>query len=158
FAGARRLWLRLPRLAARIPADRAAAACALPAAAAYTLLTGAEVATVRSLLCAAVVLGARLLGRSADGLTALAFAFIAIVAASPPALFAASFQLSFAAAAALALVAPRLSRRDAASKPLDLGAPRARTGVLSGAIKLVLASAAATLATAPLTALHFGVV
>ena len=138
FAAARSAWLRVPRLAARFAADRAAALVALPAAAGYTLITGAEVATVRSLVCAAIVLGARALGRSGDALTALAGAALAILAWSPLALYDASFQLSFAAAGALALVAPRL--------------PRSRI------LSLVLASAAATLATAPLTALHFNVV
>src|SRR5215470_16221191 len=138
FGAARRAWLRVPRLAARFAADRAAALVALPAAAAYTLVTGAEVATVRSLACAAVVLGARILSRPADALTALAAAALVILAASPLALYDASFQLSFAAAGALALVARRL--------------PRNRV------LALVGASAAATLATAPLTALHFDVV
>ena len=138
FAFARSVWLRSPRLAARFAADRAAALFALPAAAAYTLVTGAEVATVRSLVCAAVVLGARALGRPVDALTALAAAALAILAAAPATLFDASFQLSFAAAAALSLVARRLPRRRV--------------------LALVLASAAATLATAPLTALHFDVI
>jgi competence protein ComEC len=138
FAAARWAWLRVPRLAGRLAADRAAALVALPAAAAYTLVTGAEVATVRSLGCAAVVLGARILSRPADSLTALAVAALLILAAAPLALYDASFQLSFAAAGALALVARRL--------------PRNR------ALALIGASAAATLATAPLTALHFNVV
>jgi competence protein ComEC len=138
FAAARAAWLRWPRLSARVPADRAAALCAAPAVAAYTALTGAEIATVRSLLCAAVVLGARALGRSADALTSLATAALVLLAAAPASLYDPSFQLSFAAAGALVLVAPRL-----------------RGGFVA---RLVGASAAATLATAPLTALHFHVV
>src|SRR5262249_59816939 len=66
FACARWLWLRSAWLTARIPADRAAAVAALPATFAYTLLTGAEVATVRSLVCTAIVLGGRALGRRTD--------------------------------------------------------------------------------------------
>jgi competence protein ComEC len=139
FAGARWLWLRSPWLTSRLAADRAAAIVALPATWGYTLLTGAAVATVRSLVCAAIVLGARALGRHSDALTALAVAALAILADSPLALYDASFQLSFAAAAALALVAPRLRGRGAV-------------------VRALAASAAAAVATAPLTALHFGVV
>src|SRR5262249_8080230 len=97
FARARWLWLRSAWLTARFAADRAAAVVALRAPVGYTLLPGAAVAPVRSLVCAAVVLGARALGRHSDALTSLAVAALAILADSPLALYDVSFQLSFAA-------------------------------------------------------------
>jgi competence protein ComEC len=149
FGLVRLLWLRLPLgLVLRVPADRAAALVAAPVAAGYTLLTGAEVATVRALLCVLVVLGGRAAGRRPDALTAVAAAALAILASSPSALFEVSFQLSFTAAITLALVA----RGEPAPQASWL------RRALRGLRRAFLASLAVTLTTAPLTALHFGTV
>jgi len=135
YVGLRWAWLRSPRLALWMSADRVAAAAALPIAVGYTLVTGAAVATLRALVCAGVVLGARILGRRPDALAAIAVAALAILCASPLALYDPSFQLSFAAA-------------------LGLAACAAGGGWLR---RMIRASATAFLATAPFTALHFGV-
>jgi competence protein ComEC len=140
FLIARRIGLASSWLTTRLPADRAAALLALPAAAGYTLITGAEIATLRALVCVTVVLGGKALGRRGDGLTALAVSSLLLLAHAPAALFEPSFQLSFAAAAALAALA---------------GRPSAGRGRVT---QMLLVSAAATLATSPLTALHFGAV
>ena len=149
YALARALWLRSALLAARFAAERAAALAATPVAIAYTLVTGADVATVRALLVALVLLSAKALGRRADPLTALAAAALAILAWSPWALYEASFQLSFAAALALVMIAPRL----AGAAP----GPGRVERTLAWARRLGAASLAAWLVTAPLTAFHFGV-
>jgi competence protein ComEC len=108
------------------------------------MLTGAEVATVRALLCALLWLGGRALGRRTDALTALATAALLILVESPWAVYDVSFQLSFTATAALAVLAER--RRGA-------GPPR----LWRRALGLLEASVVAFVATAPLTALGFGV-
>ena len=136
----RAAWLRSARLSLRVPADRAAALLAIPAAVAYTMITGGEVATVRALVCAVIVLGGAALGRRPDALTALAAAALVVLVDRPWSIFEPSFQLSFAAAAALSA----------------LGARWARGG--GWVRRMFFASLAATLATAPLSALHFGVV
>src|SRR5262249_14482621 len=122
--------------AGRVPAERVAAAAALPVAVGYTLVTGAAVATVRALACVLVYMGARFFDRRPDALAALAVAALAILAASPLALYDPSLQLSFAAAFALAL-AGGVGRRWVA--------------------RMLAGSLVAFVATAPFTALHFGV-
>jgi competence protein ComEC len=143
-------WLRSGRLAVRFPAARAAALVAIPVAIAYTLVTGAEVATVRALLCTIVTLGGCALGRRPDGTTALAIAALVVLGHSPWVLLEPSFQLSFSASLALLT----LGRRWGRTAP---GTSRRRRA-LAWAWRLLAASLAATLATAPWTALHFGVV
>jgi competence protein ComEC len=155
YALVRRAWARLG-LAHRVVPDRAAALVAAPAALAYTMITGAEVATVRSLICVLALLGAKLAGRRPDALTALALAALLVLLAEPLAAWDVSFQLSFTATWALAAAAERQRQRRA-----DTGGG----GWLAGRTRFVrwigqtlLASLVAFLATAPLTALHFGVI
>jgi competence protein ComEC len=152
FALVRRAWLYAQGRAAQLPAEAVAAAVAAPAAIVYTLVTGAEVATVRSLVATLVVLGGAALGRRPHALTALAVAALVLLADAPWTVFEPSFQLSFVAAAALVTLGTRLAPAPAAPE-----ASRARR-VAVGLLRLAAASFAAALATAPLTALHFGVI
>jgi len=152
YAAVRRAWLRLGGWTERVPAETVAAAVAAPAAVAYTLITGAEIATVRSLIATLVVLGGAALGRRPHALTALAVAALVLLADAPWTLFEASFQLSFVAAAALVTLGARMAPRPATPET-----PRLRRVALAAA-RLAIASFAAALASAPLTALHFGVV
>jgi competence protein ComEC len=150
YVGLARALLRVPGLGRGWPVRRWAALAAIPAAGVYTLVTGAQVATVRSWLVAAVWLGGVALGRRATALGALAAAALCILAASPLELFDPSFQLSFAAALGMALLAPRLTPTwpgpDARSRPAR---------VARWAVRLCTASAAAILVTAPISAWHF---
>ena len=144
FAAARRgsrLW---PRLGLRRPRDRAAALFALPAVAAYAVLTGAEVATVRAALVVSFAFAGVLVARRVRGLDALCFAALGLTLTRPASVVDPSFQLSFAAALATILVG-----RPPWRPPTRV----ARVGVALAGI--VLASFAATVATAPFTALHF---
>ena len=104
FAGLRRLWATIPALAARVDPARAAALLAAPAAVAYTLVTGARVSTLRALVVVLCVLAGVALRRRPRLMDSLAVAAFALLAVSPATLFDPSFQLSFAAAATLALV------------------------------------------------------
>ncbi len=146
FGAARRLlaWLA-PELGRRRPRDRIAAALSLPIVIAYAVLTGAEVATVR----AALVVGYAALGvlgtRRVRAVDALAVAALGILVARPASWIDASFQLSFVAAAATI----------SSARPAALGRGPLRR-LLDAAWAVCRASAAATLATAPITALHFG--
>jgi competence protein ComEC len=147
YVGLRRTLVCIPALAATRPVQRWAAAAALPAVWAYTLVTGAQVATVRSCIVAFAWLGAVALRRRATATQALAVAALVILCASPLELFDPSFQLSFAAAAGTSLLAPRWSPRGAGGPPwLRLG---------RWVLRLCAASAAAILATAPIGAWHF---
>ncbi|MEW6324154.1 MAG: DNA internalization-related competence protein ComEC/Rec2, partial [Nitrospirota bacterium] len=131
---------------------------ALPAAAAYTVLAGGEVATVRSLLMLALYAGALLLGRPHDLLTALAAAGLVVMMHDPLAPGMISFQLSYGAVLGMALVLLWWSRRGKQAEPAgaattgesDRWRPWARRAQL-----YLLLTAAATILTAPLVAYHF---
>jgi competence protein ComEC len=153
FRIARALVARRDALALRADPRRVAAAVALPVTALYALATGADVPVVRSALAVALGFGGVLLDRESDALNGIAVAAIAVLAAEPGALRDPSFQLSFASVAGLAL----LSRPLRAAVPVAAPGPgaslraRAREALLGAAC----ASAAATLATAPIVAFHF---
>ena len=147
YTGLTRLFLRVPRLARGRPVRRWAALAGLPAVVVYTLITGAQVATVRACVVAIVWLGAVALDRRTTAIDALALAALTVLALSPLELFDPSFQLSFAAALGTALLAKRWS-------PTGKGGPLAARA-LRWALRLVAASAAAILATLPIGAYQF---
>jgi len=88
------LW---PRLALRAPLLLIAAGCGAAMGIAYTLLTGAEVPTVRSLVAALVVLAGMALGREAMTLRLVAAGALVCILFWPESVAGPSFQLSFAA-------------------------------------------------------------
>lgn len=96
-------------LALRWPLPVIAAGAAGAAAVGYTLLTGAEVPTVRSCIAALLVLAAMMLGREAITLRLVAFGALVVLLLWPEALIGPSFQMSFAAVTAI--VALHESRR-----------------------------------------------
>ena len=114
---------------------------------AYVLAIGSPVAATRAAFILAALAAGRLLGRRVASLGALATAFIALLVARPGAIVSVAFQLSFAGAAGLVLLAPPVSRV----------LRRGRLARLPGALRTGLASGiAATAATFPLVAWHFG--
>jgi competence protein ComEC len=138
---------------------RLAAPLAIPLLWAYVLFTGNQMPAVRSALMASGVLLALALWRRSDPLNGLALAGIVVLTIDPAAIADLSTQLSFLAVASLVLVAPAL--RDA------LPIPRPDPGGLDrwsylfvqlreGALSTLCASAAVTLASAPLIAAAFG--
>ncbi len=145
------LLLRLPGLGARFDVRRGAAAACIPVTALYALATGATVPVLRSGVAAGLVFGSILLGRRASASSALAIAALALLGLDPGCLVDVSFQLSFASVAGLVALARPF--RDALPVRPDRSRwpGRALEAVLQGAS----ASAAATVATAPLLALHF---
>lgn len=118
---------------------------ALLIAVGYTMLTGAQVATLRALLIAALWMIAIAIGRPLRRIDALALAALVLLAWSPGQLWQPSFQLSFAAAIALTLP----------TRP-EVGPDRrwSRRG-LAWLVHGVTSSAWVALVTAPLTAFHF---
>lgn len=89
------------RLALRANLVLVAAGAGAAAGVAYTLLTGAQVPTVRSCIAAVLVLAGIALGREALSLRLIAVGALVVLAFRPEALFGASFQLSFAAVTAI---------------------------------------------------------
>jgi competence protein ComEC len=89
------------RLALRFNLVLVAAAAGAVAGIAYTLLTGAQVPTVRSCIVALLVLAGIALGREALSIRLLSVAALAILLIKPESIAGASFQLSFAAVTAI---------------------------------------------------------
>lgn len=147
-----RLALALPPvLAERIAIRKVAASCALAAAGAYLVLSGAGVATQRAFIMAAVALVAVLVDRTAVSLRGVAVAAVLILLARPESLFEAGFQMSFAAVAAL------VAGYDATRGFWRARAERRGIGarLATGAMATVMTSVLAGAATAPFAAYHF---
>jgi competence protein ComEC len=124
-------------------------------AVAYTIFSGAEVATVRSCLMTLIMLGAVLFDRPALSMRNLALAALVVLAREPETLLGPSFQMSFAAVAALIACAEWLRLRPRAeAPPLGLLGRVWRTLWLA-ALGLVTTSVLASLATGPFGAYHF---
>ncbi|HEV2816554.1 MAG TPA: ComEC/Rec2 family competence protein [Allosphingosinicella sp.] len=90
-----------PALALRFRLVLVAAGAGAAAGIAYTLLTGAEVPTVRSCIAALLVLAGIALGREAITLRLVAAGALAVLLLWPESLPGASFQMSFAAIVAI---------------------------------------------------------
>lgn len=144
--GAARLVLNLvPYLALRVPIRQIASVVALIVAAGYLALSGGNVATERAFVMVAVALAAVFFHRRAISLRAVAFAALIVMVLRPEALLGPGFQMSFAATSALVAVFSFM-RNDRVPN-----LPRWARPVLA----VVLSSAVAGLATAPIAALHF---
>lgn len=104
-------WRRVPALALRYPAQRAALLAAALAAAAYAALSGFGVPAQRTLFMLLVAVAAMLSGRIVAPGRVLALALVLVLLLDPWSVLAAGFWLSFGTVAALlfvgsALVAP----------------------------------------------------
>ena len=104
FWGLRRLLALSPTLALHYPIKKWAAGLAMAGAIVYAIGTGYRPGTERALYMTLIMLGAVLFDRRAFSMRNLALAAFVIVIFEPEALLGASFQLSFAAVAALVAV------------------------------------------------------
>jgi competence protein ComEC len=104
FVGLRRLMAFSSTLALNFPIKKWAAVLAMIAACSYGLFTGSRVGSERALFMTLILLGSVLADRPALTMRNLAFAALAVIVIEPEALLGASFQLSFAAVAALVAV------------------------------------------------------
>lgn len=134
----------------RLPAAKISLILSFPALFLYAGLAGFQPPVMRALLMTGVFMVALLLDRQWSSLNNLAIAAFCILLSNPLTIHTASFQLSFAATAAIILVMPRI----AAWRPhKDDRTPwqSLRYFLISG----LFISGAAFLATAPLALLHF---
>ncbi|WP_416908592.1 MAG: ComEC/Rec2 family competence protein [Polymorphobacter sp.] len=149
---ARRLLTLWPWLALRLPVRGVALALGALAGLGYTLLAGGAVPTIRSLLATLIVLAGLMAGREAISLRLLATAAFLILLVRPEYLLGPSFQMSFAAVAAIvALYETPIGRR-------WLG-PREREGrarqLGRGGIALLMTGLVAELVLTPIGLYHF---
>lgn len=146
-----RLLALSPWLALRLNLVLVAAGVAALTGIAYTLLTGAEVPTIRSCIAALLVLAGLAMGRDAITLRLVAVGAIVVLLFWPESLAGPSFQLSFAAVTAIVAlhehprVKAMLARREEA---LTRRFGRALLGLL-------LTGIAVELAIAPIALFHF---
>jgi competence protein ComEC len=162
FVVARRLLALSPTLALNHPIKKWAAGVAMAGSVFYDIATGSRVGTERALIMTLIVLSAVIMNRRALTMRNLAFAVLAVVAVEPEVILGVSFQLSFAAVAALVAVMesrlagfdvdpdPFVPKRGAASKPGFFGAH-----LIEKPLALLVATAFATSATASFMAYHF---
>jgi competence protein ComEC len=148
FASLRIALALIPPLVLRVPARSIAAAGALAAASFYLALSGGNVATQRAFVMVAVALVALMLGRRAISLRGVAIAATIVLCLRPEALMGPGFQMSFAATTALVAVFGWL--RDGA---LPRG-PRWMQPIIA----VIISSAVAGFATAPIAAAHFNAI
>ena len=146
-----RLLALFPALALRIRLPLVAGAAGAAAAIGYTLLTGAEVPTIRSCVAALLVLAALAIGREAVTLRLVAAGAVAVLVAWPESLTGASFQLSFGAITAIVALHehPRM-RALAARRDEAIGRRMLRGGAL-----LLATGIAVEAALMPIGAYHF---
>lgn len=104
FVGFRRLLALSPSLALRYPIKKWAAGLAMAGAIFYDIATGSRVGTERALFMTLIMLGAVVMDRQALTMRNLALAALIVILIEPEAIMGASFQLSFAAVAALVAV------------------------------------------------------
>ncbi|WP_380930070.1 ComEC/Rec2 family competence protein [Sphingomonas arantia] len=117
-----RLLALSPWAALRLPLPLIAAAGGAGMGVAYTLLTGAEVPTIRSCVAAMLVLAGIAIGREAVTLRLVAAGALFVLLLWPEAVAGASFQLSFAAVASIVAFAEwPVARRLSAPSEAGLG-------------------------------------
>ncbi len=160
FVVTRRLFALSPTLALNYPIKKWAAGVAMAGSLLYDVATGSRVGTERALVMTLIVLGAVIMDRRALTMRNLAFAVFAVVAIEPEAILGVSFQLSFAAVAALvAVMEARLAGLDSDPDPYvprrGVAPPGLLADLLRKPLALLFATACATAATASFMAYHF---
>ena len=151
FLTVRRGLAMIPAVALRYPIKKWAAALALVLTAVYLLLSGASVPTQRAFVMTAIALFAVMLDRSPFSFRLLGVATMVVALRDPEAVLGPSFQMSFAAVAALITVYQLLRH----GFPLAEWPAFPRWPVLYAA-GLVITTVVASCATDPFALYHFG--
>lgn len=111
FGLTRRALALSPALVLHRPIKKWAALTAIAGAIGYDMLTGSRIGTQRALFMTLIMLGAVLVDRRGFTMRNLALSALVVIVAEPEAILGASFQLSFAAVAALVAVYEARMRR-----------------------------------------------
>ncbi len=147
----------IPGIALYYPIRKWAALAAMAAASIYLLISGAGIATQRAWVMITIMLLAILFDRRALTMRNVGLAALVVLAWRPESIVSPSFQMSFAAVAALVAVYEAWSRHN---RSKEYAQPSSRTGaVLSKVFKslggLAVTSLVAGLATGLFAAYHF---
>lgn len=161
MGGIRCVLAAFPGFSSRRPTKKFAAAGALSLVSLYLLISGADIAAQRSFLMLAIMLIAVLVDRRALSMRNLAIAAVIVIAVSPHEIVGPSFQMSFAATAALvgiygiwssSKLAGSISTRPRTRGKLASELARIMAGLILGT---VLTAIVAGLATSIFGAWHF---
>ena len=147
-----------PAFTSHRPVKKYAAGAALLATGGYLFISGAEVAAQRSFIMLAVMLTAVLFDRAALTMRNLAISAIVVILISPHEVVGPSFQMSFAATAALVgAYAWWSDRREEQALPVGQRSLPSKIGrwLAAVAVGLVATSVIAGLATSVIGAWHF---
>jgi competence protein ComEC len=169
FVGVRRLLALSQTLALSYPIKKLAALFAIAGAIFYDIATGSRVGTERALFMTLIMLTSVLLDRQALTMRNLAIAAALVILIQPEAIMGASFQLSFAAVAALvAVYEARMTAAEAGreetyrlgARPVEGERKRIALEILTphlrrGPLGLLFATFCATSATASFMAYNF---
>ena len=157
----------IPGLALLYKVKSWAAAAAMIGAIAYDIFAGSEVATERSLFMTLALFGAILVGRPALSMRNIVFAALIIIAMEPESILGPSFQMSFAAVAALVAAFERIPQhvktsqqktdiRMARKKAVSMGLIDRVGMTLYRHLKtIIVTTILAQIATAPFAIYHF---
>ncbi len=146
-----RLLALSPLLALRLPLVAIAAGVGALAGIGYTLLTGAEVPTIRACIAAVLIVVGVMIGRQAFTLRLVATGALVVLLFWPEAVVGPSFQLSFAAITAI-VAFHQWRPANAFFGPHDEG-PIARAG--RGLLALLATGIVVEVALAPIALYHF---
>ena len=135
------------RLSETLPIKKIAAFIALVGGLLYLLISGLQVPAERSLIMSGLILVGIMFDRTAAPMRSVAIAVFLVLLSEPDSLITPSFQMSFAAAAALVALYQYISREHA-----DFPKSKLLKWVLGAALTSVIAG----LATTPYAAFHFG--
>jgi competence protein ComEC len=154
FFAARLLFSFLSLVTFDLPSKKLAAIAALMVVTVYEILSGGEVATTRSYIMIVIVFGALLLDRPALSMRNVVIAAVLIALVTPSEILSPSFQMSFAATAALIAaherrLFPRLQAWD------DGWLAKALSFLVTLFLVTLCTSLVAELATIPFTLHHF---
>ena len=134
---------------------RWAVAIAIVLMGAYAVFVGADPPVIRAAIMTSLFLGASISGRSSSAVPAVTFAAAVMVAAAPWLITDLSFQLSFAATSALALLATPLRERITAQLGAGPESGKGGATLIRIVVETAVITVVATAATLPLIALHF---
>ena len=146
----RSLLALFPSVALNWPVKKISAGFAMLGASAYCIFAGSEVATERSLIMILVMLGAVLVDRPALSMRNLAVAALIVMAREPESVMGPSFQMSFAAVAAMVALFERGPDDEKRDTDFSLSSRLLRAVGL-----MLLTTLVAGLATGPFASFHF---
>lgn len=156
YAFLNQIFRRFEWVMLRFSVKKLSLACSLLPVFFYAAVSGFSVSTQRASIMALAVVCALLLSRGKDFYNTIALAALTVLVIDPGSLWEAGFQLSFAALLGIVYLVPKLNSLFEGRDALGLKHLNTRRRMVVKWVKgLVFVSIAASVATAPIAAIHF---